>query len=61
MCRTLVEEYQCKVSDRDGHGCTPMERVTSNEYEIFSVFASHLDSNMELYVQAFFKLFMAGK
>ena len=59
---SLVEEYQCNVKDRDSLGLTSMECVTSNnKYEIFSIFASHVDLNMELVVRAFFKLFMAGE
>ena len=56
-----MEEYQCKISDRDDDGLTPMERVPSNKYEIFSFFSSHVELSMELCVDAFFKIFMAGK
>ena len=97
VCRTLVEQYQCRVDEtddagsnalhtacvfgevavvkylltlrsvlaniaaRDRHGRTPLERVTANKYEVLSLFASLVDSRMELPVDAFFNIFMLGK
>ena len=56
-----LESVLATLSNRSSGGNTSMELVTSNKYEIFSIFASHLDLKMELHVSAFFKLFMAGK
>ena len=56
-----LESVLATLSNRDEYGLTPMEHVNSNKYEIFSLFAFHLNLKMELRVRAFFKVFMAGK
>ena len=48
------------ITDRDLFGQTSLEYVTRNTYEIYSLFASIVDSRMELPVDAFFNIFMLG-
>ena len=48
------------VSDRDHYGFTPMELVRRNKYEIYSLFASHVQLNMEPQVDTVFNIFITG-
>ena len=46
--------------DEDHFGRTPMNWVYENKFEIYSLFASHVQLNMELPVDAVFNIFIAG-
>ena len=55
-----LKSVSATVSDRDRYGHTPMELVHVNKYEILSLFAPHVQLNMELPVNAMFPIFIAG-
>ena len=48
------------VSHRDVGSDTPMELVNTNKYAIYSMFASHVNFEMELRVRAMFNIFISG-
>ena len=56
-----LESVSATVGNRDQFGHIPMERVTGSKFDIYSLFVSHIDLKMEISVDAFFKVFMAGK
>ena len=55
-----LKSVTATVSDRDHFGRTPVECVYTNKYETYSLFASHVQKNMELPVDAMFNIFIAG-
>ena len=55
-----LKSVPATVSDRDHGGRTPMECVYKDKYEIYSLFVSHVQLNMELQVDAMFNIFIAG-
>ena len=55
-----LKSVPATVSDRDHDGLTPMELVITKKYEIYSLFTSHVQLNMELPVNAWFNIFIAG-
>ena len=55
-----LKSVSATVSDKDHYGRTPMKCVFENKYEMYSQFASHVQLNMEVYVDAVFNIFIAG-
>ena len=55
-----LESVSATVGKKNGSGRTAMEVVATNKYEIYSLFASHIDAKMEFHVDALFKIIIAG-
>ena len=55
-----LKSVPATVSDKDHDGLTPMEWVNKNKYEMYSLFTSHVQLNMEVPFHAMFYIFIAG-